>query len=52
MIHEYRTYLFKRMFDELNRKAPGRAEQLCHEIFATAELVQAPSRSLFVLALQ
>jgi len=63
LIHEYRTALLDRMFDELCRKSPGSsAQQVCEEIIITARLIQNalsnwkeiqhPARGLFVLALQ
>ena len=63
LIHEYRSVLLDRMFDELSRNAPdGCSEHVSNEIVAVAIRVQAalakadeigcPSRGLFVLGLQ
>ena len=63
LIHEHRSTLLNRMFDELCRKAPGRsAEQVQHDIIVAARVIQEafsncdeiqhPPGGLFVLALQ
>ena len=63
LIHEHRTELLNRMFDELCRKSPGSsAEQVSEGIVATAEVIRTslarcqeiknPARGVFVLALQ
>jgi hypothetical protein len=62
LIHDNRTVLLNRMFDELCLKSPGSsAEQLCDKIITTARVLQNalsnaddvhPARGLFVLALQ
>lgn len=62
LIHECRTALLNRMFDELSRKPGSSAEQVSDEIIVLAQAIQsAPSeseaigslaRGLFVLALQ
>jgi hypothetical protein len=64
LIHENRTALLNRMFDELSRKPRGSsAEQVAEEIIVTAKQIQNafaeksgkiqhPVRGLFVLALQ
>ena len=63
LIHEHRSTLLERMFDELCRKAPGRsAEQVEQDIIVAARVIQEaysncdqiqhPPRGLFVLAFQ
>jgi hypothetical protein len=62
LIHDNRTVLLNRMFDELYRKSGWSAEQVSEEIVAAAQLIQIAlanseetryrSRGLFVLALQ
>ena len=63
LIHEYRTDLLDRMFDELSRNAPGCSTgHITREIVAVAMRIRAAmakadeitcsSRSLFVLGLQ
>jgi hypothetical protein len=62
LVHQYRTGLLDRMFDELCRKSPSSVEQVSDEIVATGEIIQNalsncdeiqhPARGLFVLALQ
>jgi len=63
LIHDNRTVLLNRMFDELCHKpASSSAEQVAHDIVATAkgiqnalsdsDEIQNPARGLFVLALQ
>jgi hypothetical protein len=63
LIHDNRTVLLNRMFDELCRKpANSSAEQVSRDIIATAKDIQNalsesgeikhPARGLFVLALQ
>lgn len=63
LIHDNRTTLLNRMFDDLCRKAPGSStEQVSDDIVATAKRIQnalsnsheihSPARGLFVLALQ
>jgi len=63
LIHEYRTALLNRMFDEICRKSPPSCtEQVPDDILATAKIIQNalsnadeihnPSRGPFVLALQ
>jgi hypothetical protein len=63
LIHENRTALLNRMFNELSRKPPdSSAETVFHEIITTARVIQNalskseeilhPARGIFVLALQ
>ncbi len=63
LIHDFRTTLLNRVFDELCRKSPSSStEQVLDDIVATAELIRTflmrgeeirnPPRGLFVLALQ
>jgi hypothetical protein len=63
LIHEYRTVLLNRMFDELCQKPPSSSTgQVSDDIVATAEAIRTfltrcdeigrPARGLFVLALQ
>ena len=63
LIHEYRSVLLDRMFDELSRNAPdGCSEHISNEIVAVAIRIQTAlgkadeipcsSRGLFVLGLQ
>ncbi len=63
LIHDNRTFLLNRMFDELCGTSPGSsAEQVCEEILTTARMIQRalanceeiqhPARGLFILALQ
>ena len=63
LIHEHRTALFNRMFDELCLKIPGRsAEQvgddtiaaatIIQEVLSTCDEIQHPPRGLFVRVLQ
>lgn len=62
LIHEFRTALLDRTFDELCRKSGSSIEQVSEQIVATAQIIQnalanseeihSPARGLFVLALQ
>jgi hypothetical protein len=63
LIHEYRSTLLDRMFDEVCRKSPSSStERVSNEMVATALVIQnvlaasdeirSPARGLFVLALQ
>lgn len=62
LIHECRTALLNRMFDEFSRKPGLSAEQVSDEIITIAQAIQRvltesdaignPARGLFVLALQ
>ena len=63
LIHDHRTALLNRMFDELHRKSTdSSAEEVCYEIISTARVIQNalskseeihhPARGIFVLALQ
>jgi|SRR5689334_19750400 hypothetical protein len=63
LIHEYRSVLLDRMFDELSRKAPdGSSEHVSNEIVAVAiriptalakaDEIPCSTRGLFVLGLQ
>jgi len=62
LIHECRTALLNRMFEEFNRRPGWSAEQVSDEIIATAQAIRSalsesdaigsPARGLFGLALQ
>ena len=62
LIHECRTVLLNRMFDEFSRKPGSSAEQVSGEIIVIAQAIQnalsesdgigSPPRGLFALALQ
>jgi hypothetical protein len=62
LIHECRTALLNRMFEEFSRQPGSSAERVTNEIIATAEAIRgalseaeaigSPARGLFVLALQ
>jgi hypothetical protein len=62
LIHECRTALLNRMFDDFSRLSGFSAEELSDEIVATAQTIRSalsesdtigsPARALFVLALQ
>jgi hypothetical protein len=62
LIHDCRTALLNRMFDEFSRKPGSSADQVSDEIIATAQAIRgalsesdgigSPARGLFVLALQ
>jgi hypothetical protein len=62
LIHERRTILLNRMFDELSRRPGSCAEKVSNEIISTGRAIQdalsasdaigSPARGLFVLALQ
>jgi hypothetical protein len=62
LIHDCRTVLLNRMFDEFSRKPGSSAEQVSNEIVAIAQAIRgalsesdgigSPARGLFVLALQ
>ena len=62
LIHDCRTVLLNRMFDEFSRKPGSSAEQVSDEIIVIAQAIQcalsesdgigSPPRGLFALALQ
>jgi len=62
LIHEHRTILINRMFEEPTRRPGSCAERVSDEIISTARAIQdslfaseaigSPTRGLFVLALQ
>jgi hypothetical protein len=62
LIHERRTILLNRMFEELTRRPGACAEKVSDEVISTARAIQdalsvsgaigTPARGLFVLALQ